>query len=102
MPSYHVGNEISKTEVVKIFRYISWNANKDDYYVGITCNPERREDEHNATFLAVINCPGVEEANQLEQILSGDDFDAGALVGNAHNEDSTKVYIYRKNVETIE
>lgn len=99
---FHVGQNLSMDEVIDLFKHICSNANKGGYYVGITCAPKRREGEHEAAFLAVIKCQSVDDANNLERELSKIGFDAGKHVGNVHNEDSTKVYIYKKTDSTTE
>lgn len=100
--NYYEGDELNKVEVMALFNEISSHASNNKYYVGITCNPDRREGEHKADFLAVIDCPSVEKANELEEMADKYGFDAGYAVGNAHNEDSTKVYIYKKSPNTVE
>ena len=99
---YYEGDELDRAEVMELFNEISSHASNNKYYVGITYDPNRREGEHNADFLAVIDCPSVEKANELEKMADKYGFDAGYAVGNAHNEDSTKVYIYKKTPKTIE
>lgn len=100
--NYYEGDELSKEDVMELFNEISSHASNNKYYVGITCNPDRRERDHKADFLAVVDCPSVEKANELEKEANKYGFDAGYAVGNAHNEDSTKVYIYKKTPKTIE
>ena len=100
--TYYEGDKLDKNEVMDLFNEISSHASNNKYYVGITCNPDRREGEHKADFLAVIDCPSVEKANELEEMADKYGFDAGYSVGNAHNEDSTKVYIYKKSPNTVE
>lgn len=99
--SHFMGETLSKLQVMGLFDEIRTSA-KNTYYVGITCNPERREKEHKADFLAVINCPSVWRANELEKEADKYGFDAGKHVGNATNIRSTKVYIYKKTDETAE
>lgn len=98
---HFVGEKISKLQVMGLFDEIKTSA-KNSYYVGITCNPERREKEHKTEFLAVVNCSSVKKANELEKEADKFGFDTGKLSGNANNEDSTKVYIYKKTNKTIE
>ena len=100
--NYYEGDELNKEEVIELFNEISSHASNNKYYVGITCDPNRREGEHKADFLAVIDCPSVDKANELEKMADKYRFDAGYAVGNAHNEDSTKVYIYKKTPQTVE
>jgi hypothetical protein len=92
--SYHEGQHLSNEEVMDLFDEIRGEAKKSNYRVGITCDPDRREKEHDTTFLAVVGCPSVDKANALE-ILAGEyGFDAGEHVGNASK--GKKVYIFKK------
>ena len=99
---YAKGKKLTKEGVATLFREISKEGTKNNYYVGITCDPERREGEHEAEFLAVIGCPNKDKANELEKAMGYTGFDAGDAVGNVHNPESNKVYIYKKTNETIE
>lgn len=94
--NYHEGQNLSEDEVMNLFNEISADAKNSKYRVGITCDPDRREDEHDANFLAVIGCPSVDKANELEKLADKYGFDAGKHVGNAHLSKSTKVYIFKK------
>ena len=102
LTGYTEGETLSKDGVIALFGAISDDAAAKKYYVGITCDPERREGEHNAEFLAVIACPNKDKANEMEKALSGEGYDAGGAVGNVHNSDSKKVYIYKKSPKTVE
>lgn len=99
---YKKGETLTKDGVIALFGAISNDAAAKKYYVGITCDPERREDEHNAEFIAVIACPNKNKANEMEKALSGEGYDAGDAVGNVHKVQSKKVYIYKKTPKTIE
>lgn len=102
LSGYTKGDKLTKDGVVALFDAISKHAEANKYYVGITCDPNRREEEHNAEFLAVIACPNKDKANDMERTLSGEGYDAGGAVGNVHNSDSKKVYIYKKSPKTVE
>lgn len=93
---YYEGDELSKEEVMDLFEEISGNAKNSKYRVGITCDPDRRAKEHDKTFLAVIGCPSVNKANELEELADKYGFDAGEHVGNAFLKKSKKVYIFKK------
>lgn len=94
--SYHEGQQLSEEEVMGLFEEIGGDAKNSKYRVGITCDPDRREKEHDATFLAVIGCPSVDKANELEELADKYGFDAGEHVGNAFLKKSKKVYIFKK------
>lgn len=102
LAGYTQGESLTKDGVIALFDAISKYAEANKYYVGITCDPNRREEEHNAEFLAVIACPNKDKANEMEKALSGEGYDAGGAVGNVHNSDSKKVYIYKKTPKTVE
>lgn len=102
LTGYTQGESLTKDGVIALFDAISKYAEANKYYVGITCDPNRREGEHNAEFLAVIACPNKDKANEMEKALSGEGYDAGGAVGNVHNSDSKKVYIYKKSPKTVE
>lgn len=102
LAGYTHGESLTKDGVIALFDAISKYAEANKYYVGITCDPNRREEEHNAEFLAVIACPNKDKANEMEKALSGEGYDAGGAVGNVHNSDSKKVYIYKKSPKTVE
>ena len=102
LTGYTQGESLTKDGVIALFDAISKYAETNKYYVGITCDPNRREGEHNAEFLAVIACPNKDKANDMERTLSGEGYDAGGAVGNVHNSDSKKVYIYKKSPKTVE
>ena len=88
-----VGKILSKKEVISLFEAIS-AGNNWQYYVGITGRVREREEEHNAKFLAVIGCPSVDEANELEELAKANGFYTGDATGNGHDEETTKLYIY--------
>lgn len=96
------GDEISKQQVVNLFNQIKGHAKAQNYRVGITCDPNRREGEHNAEFLAVIQCENNDQANELECLFDDKQYDAGKRVGNTFLPKSKKVYIYKKGPETKE
>lgn len=96
------GESITLEQVKNIFKQIADNTNLHGHRVGITCDAERREDEHNADFDLVVRCSSKDQANELEEILDEMGFDAGKSVGNVHLEKSKKVYIYKKGPKTIE
>ena len=99
---YTKGKKLKKEDVVALFKAIQKNAAANNFYVGITCDPDRREGEHKAEFLAVIACPDKNMANDLEKTLDSKGYDAGDAVGNVHKAQSRKVYIYKKTSQTIE
>ncbi len=99
---YFVGQLLDKDEVIDLFNEISAHKSNSGYYVGITCDPDRREREHNAEFLAVVDCPSVEKANELEKLLEKEDFETGGATGNGYKPSTTKVYIYRISRKTKE
>lgn len=72
------------------------------YYCGITNNLELRAQQHNAIFLDYVEADSVEQANEIEKALQEVGYDCGGLAGNAHEEDSRYVYIYKKGPKTIE
>lgn len=96
------GDSITLEQVKNIFKQIAGNANLHGHRVGITCDAERRENEHNADFDLVVNCSTKDQANELERILDEMGFDAGGSVGNVHLAKSKKVYIYKKSSKTVE
>ena len=100
--NYRKGQNLSKDEVINLFNEISSDAKNNNYYVGITCNPEQREEAHNADFLAVVDCPSMEAAKELEKSADKYGFDAGSVQGNVHKSSSKKVYIYKKTQKTKE
>lgn len=102
VPPYYLGQSLSKSEVISLFDAIRGNYSASKYRVGITCDADRREDEHNADFLAVIKCFNVYTANRLEEFAGDKGYDAGLHPSNAHKIESTRVYIYRKDEDTIE
>lgn len=102
LENYSIGDKLTKKEVLSLFNDISAHKSNSDYYVGITCNPNDREDDHNADFLAVVDCPSMEAAKELERLLDKEDYDAGKVQGNVHKSSSKKVYIYRKTPKTKE
>ena len=88
------GSILSANDVMRLFKYIcAFNTN--EYYVGITGRVRDREKEHNAEFLAVIGCPSLDDANYLEEYAKKKGFFTGGATGNGHDEDTTKVYIYK-------
>ena len=91
--SVEEGDKLSKNEVISLFEEIS-EGNNGKYYVGITGRVRDREKEHNAEFLAVVDCPSVDKANGLEELAKANDFYTGKATGNGHEEDTTKLYIY--------
>lgn len=99
--SYRVGQNLNKDEVIELFKEISSDAKNNEYRVGITCNPGRRENEHDANFLAVIDCPSVDKANDLEKLADKYGFDAGSVQGNVLKTESKKVYIYTKRAKIL-
>ena len=99
---YTKGDRLTKDGDIALFNAISKHAAAKKYYVGITCDLDRREGEHSAEFLAVIACPDKDKANDLEMTLDGKGYDAGDAVGNVHKVQSKKVYIYKKTSQTIE
>lgn len=99
---YRKGQNLTKEEVIALFKEISSDAANNKYYVGITCNPEEREDAHNANFLAVVDCPDMEAAKDFEKTAAEYNFDAGKVQANVHKPESKKVYIYKKTPKTKE
>ena len=99
---YQKGNKLSKDEVIALFKKIKGHADANQFYVGITCDPDRREGEHKADFLAVVDCPTMEAAQDLEARADEYGFDAGDVQGNVHKSSSKKVYIYKKTPDTEE
>ena len=102
LSGYTEGEKLTKKGVIALFDAIRKYAEANKYYVGITCDPNRREGEHKAEFLAIIACPDKDKANDLEMTLDGKGYDAGDAVGNVHKVQSKKVYIYKKTSQTIE
>lgn len=94
--NYHVGQNLSQKEVMDLFNEISGDAKNSNYYVGITCDPEARENAHDANFLAVVDCPSMEAAKELEKMADKYGFDAGKVQGNIHLKKSKKVYIFKQ------
>lgn len=99
---YQVGQQVSQNDVISLFDYLCGGRPRGDFYVGITCDVEQREEEHATDFTAVINCHTLENANALEIYAHEKGFDTGGLAGNAHDDKSIKVYIYKKGPDTIE
>ena len=52
--NYHEGQQLSEEEVMDLFDEIRGAAKKSNYRVGITCDPDRREKEHDTTFLCLF------------------------------------------------
>ena len=102
LAGYSQGKKLTKEGVKALFDAIRRHAAANKYYVGITCDPSRREGEHNADFLAVVTCPNKDKANEMEKALDDKGFDAGSSVGNVHKSKSKKVYIYKKTSKTVE
>lgn len=100
--THHEGEEISLQQVKNIFKQIADDKNLHSHRVGITCDVDRREKEHNTEFDLVVCCANKDKANELEGILEEMGFDAGDSVGNVHLSKSKKVYIYKKSRLTIE
>lgn len=94
--NYNKGDLLTKDGVISLFCEISKHAANNQYYVGVTCNPEEREDAHNAKFLAVVDCPSMEAAGELEKQFDKKGFDAGKLQANLHKSKSKKIYIYKE------
>lgn len=88
------GDSISQKEIISLFEEIS-GGNNEKYYVGITGRVRIREKEHNAVFLAVIDCQSLDKANKLEELTKARGFYTGGSTGNGHDEDTTKLYIYK-------
>ena len=72
-----------------------------DFYFGITNNIERREREHNATFLISFNVVNDESAKQIERIMNQKGFTTGK-VANGASDGSTFVYLYLITPDTIQ
>lgn len=68
---------------------------KNNFYCGITCDLERRANEHNASFICHIKCDTFDTAQELEKQLHAQGYDTGDKVGNGQ-ENSIYVYMYRK------
>jgi len=88
------GKILTQIGVIDLFEEISSGKN-DKYYVGITGRVREREKEHNAVFLAVIDCQSLDKANDLEELAKANGFYTGGATGNGHEEDTTKLYIYK-------
>lgn len=88
------GDKFSKNEVISFFEEIS-AGNNGRYYVGITGRVREREKEHNAEFLAVVDCLSLEKANNLEELAKSNGFYTGEATGNGHDDSTTKLYIYK-------
>lgn len=94
---------MTTTEVILRFNArIGLLADHSKYYCGITNDLELRAQQHNATFLDYVEADSVEQANEIEKALQNVGYDCGGLAGNAHEEDSVYVYIYKKGLETVE
>lgn len=102
LDNHDAGDNLTKEGVISLFNEISAHKSNSGYYVGITCDPDRRAREHKAEFLAVVECPSVEKANELEKLLEKEDFETGGATGNGHKPSTTKVYIYRISRKTKE
>lgn len=92
--SVEEGDMLGKTDVISLFEEIS-GGNNSEYYVGITGRVRDREKEHNAEFLAVVDCPSVDKANGLEELANAKGFNTGGAAGNGHEKGTTEVYIYK-------
>ena len=72
---------------------------RNNYYCGITNDLKRRFEEHHLTLdhlVCFYNCPTVEIAKKVEQLLENKGFDLGHKVANGGTEDSTIVYLVYK------
>ena len=96
LSGYTEGEKLTKKGVIALFNAIIQNTDANKYYVGITCDPDRRAKEHDAEFIAVISCPNKDKANEMEKTLDRKGYDAGDAAGNVHDAKSDKVYIYKK------
>ena len=74
---------------------------KFNFYCGITNDIERREGEHNTSFLYYVSSNNANGAKALEAALHDEGYDTGDQVGNGTDE-SVYVYIYRKTPATVE
>lgn len=74
---------------------------KYNFYCGITNDIERREGEHNTSFLYYVINNDADSAKELEAALHDEGYDTGDKVGNGTDE-SIYVYIYRKTQTTVE
>ena len=72
-----------------------------NFYCGITNNVTRREGEHDASYLGWVEAKTFERAKALEARMHAEGFDTGEQLGHGR-EDSTYVYVYKKNANTIE
>ena len=66
-----------------------------NYYCGITNDIDRREGEHNATYLGYVKAQSFDAAKRLEAQMHAEGFDTGKQLGNGQ-EDSIYVYVYKK------
>lgn len=65
------------------------------FYCGITNDIDRREGEHNATYLGHVKAQSFDAAKRLEAQMHAEGFDTGKQLGNGQ-EDSIYVYVYKK------
>lgn len=86
---------------IAYFERICNGEDPQGHYVGITNNPDRREDEHCAEFLGVVKCKSEDEAKILEKAMAKI-FDTGRRPANGGTKDTKYVYIYKKGPETKE
>lgn len=94
IPDYRIGQPLTKNGVIELFDAIRGTSSASDYQVGITCDIDRREGEHDADFLAIINCSNIEDANELEKFAHTKGYYTGLLPGNAHKSESIYLYIF--------
>lgn len=97
-----IPNELGFEVVADFFSHIANGKDKKDFYVGITNDPDRREDEHNANFLGLVKCKSEAEAKELETELNGKGFDTGSRPANGGKKDTKFVYVYKKTSKTVE
>ena len=97
---------MSVEEAVQKFNQVYLNKRKPgdskyNFYCGITNDIERREGEHNTSFLYYVSSNNANVATALEAALHDEGYDTRDQVGNGTDE-SIYVYIYRKTPTTVE
>ncbi|MBQ0090644.1 MAG: hypothetical protein KBT27_15065 [Prevotellaceae bacterium] len=94
--------QIRMSSAINVFKGLAQGQKLSSFYAGITNDPDRREDEHNANFIGLVLCQSEKDAKELEKMLDEAGFDTGARPANGGNKDTKYVYLYKKSYTTKE
>lgn len=95
-------HSIKMSDAIDVFKGLAQGQKLSSFYAGITNDPDRREDEHNANFIGLVLCKSEDDAKLLETMLDDAGFDTGARPANGGNKDTKYVYLYKKGSKTKE